>query len=186
MAERKLTLLQAHDGTLTVVHSASLEIGRDFSCDLCLGEDPEASLLHARIVRDEQGVYRIHDLESDNGTWVNGVRVDLPVPVVLNEGDEIRIGSTRITVGFRESAPAAGAGAPDGARSPPRQASRLRSPANLPRKSVPRPPGVVLWEAHLRACGLRFRAQMTDRASARSETRSWSVPQRSDWYFSVY
>ena len=112
MAERKLTLLQAHDGTLTVVDSNSLEIGRDFSCDLCLGEDPEASLLHARIVRDEHGVHRIHDLESDNGTWVNGERVDMPVPVVLNEGDEIRIGSTRITVGFKDPEATTGTGAP--------------------------------------------------------------------------
>lgn len=99
-AEPKLTLLQQHDGTLTVVESDALEIGRDFSCDLCLGEDPQASLLHARITRDPDGRHRIHDLESDNGTWVNGVRVDLPSPVELSEGDEIRIGSTILTVGY--------------------------------------------------------------------------------------
>lgn len=99
-AESKLTLLQTQDGTLTVVDSAFFEIGRDFSCDLCLGEDPEASMLHARITRDAAGVYRVHDLESDNGTWVNGERVDLPAPVELSEGDEIRIGSTRMTVGL--------------------------------------------------------------------------------------
>lgn len=98
--ESKLTLLQAHDGTLTVVDSAVLEIGRGFSCDLCLGEDPQASLLHARITRDLDGKHRIRDLESDNGTWVNGARVELPAPVELKEGDQIRIGSTLMTVGY--------------------------------------------------------------------------------------
>ncbi len=107
----RLTLRQAHDGTLTVVDSDAFEIGRDFSCDLCLGEDPEASLLHARITRDEQGTYRIHDLESDNGTYVNGERIDEPVPVSLSKDDVIVIGSTSMTVGFTDRGATAAAGA---------------------------------------------------------------------------
>jgi S1-C subfamily serine protease len=127
-AESKLTLLQAHDGTLTVVDSAALEIGRDFSCDLCLGEDPQASLLHARITRDPDGKHRIHDLESDNGTWVNGVRVDLPAPVELNEGDEIRIGSTVITVGYTSPESPTVAAAPTQSAPVPASTARPKPP----------------------------------------------------------
>jgi S1-C subfamily serine protease len=126
----KLTLTQQHDGTLTVVNTAAFEIGRDFSCDLCLGEDPEASLLHARITRDSEGVYRVHDLESDNGTWVNEVRVDLPAPVELKDGDEIRIGSTRIMVSLGEGVPGTGA-ASETRRKPP-----IPVPGSSQRKEV--------------------------------------------------
>jgi len=130
--EPKLTLLQAHDGTLTVVDSAVFEIGRDFSCDLCLGEDPEASMLHARITRDAAGVYRVHDLESDNGTWVNGERVHLPAPVELSEGDEIRIGSTRITVGFRGEEQSTVAPAPSQSAPIPATAAASKPPRPVP------------------------------------------------------
>ena len=136
-AERKLTLLQTHDGTLTVVGSDPLEIGRDFSCDLCLGEDPEASLLHARIIRDPDGTYRIHDLESDNGTWVNGERVGMPVPVALSEGDEIRIGSTRLTVGFKDAQASSVAAAPS-------QSAPVPAPSTAARSAKPAAAGTTV------------------------------------------
>lgn len=43
---------------------------------------------HAQLVQEEEG-WRIVDLESTNGTWVNGERVDVRR---LSPEDQIRIG----------------------------------------------------------------------------------------------
>jgi pSer/pThr/pTyr-binding forkhead associated (FHA) protein len=51
-----------------------LTIGRDSTSDLII-DHPLASRRHARLERDETG-YLIRDLESTNGTFVNGERVD--------------------------------------------------------------------------------------------------------------
>ena len=37
---------------------------------------------------------RIDDLDSTNGTWVNGARIATPRALV--EGDEVRVGGTRL------------------------------------------------------------------------------------------
>jgi serine phosphatase RsbU (regulator of sigma subunit) len=52
-------------------------IGRSPDCDLIL-EPKSVSRRHARIVREE-GEYRIHDLESTRGTYVDGRRVTRPI-----------------------------------------------------------------------------------------------------------
>lgn len=51
-----------------------LTIGRDNANDLII-DHPLASRRHARLERDEQG-YVVRDLESTNGTYVNGERVE--------------------------------------------------------------------------------------------------------------
>jgi pSer/pThr/pTyr-binding forkhead associated (FHA) protein len=51
-----------------------LTIGRDSTSDLII-DHPLASRRHARLERDENG-YLIRDLESTNGTFVNGERVE--------------------------------------------------------------------------------------------------------------
>jgi pSer/pThr/pTyr-binding forkhead associated (FHA) protein len=51
-----------------------LTIGRDSANDLII-DHPLASRRHARLERDEQG-YFVRDLESTNGTYVNGDKVD--------------------------------------------------------------------------------------------------------------
>ena len=51
-----------------------LTIGRDSANDLII-DHPLASRRHARFERDENG-YFIRDLESTNGTYVNGERID--------------------------------------------------------------------------------------------------------------
>ena len=61
--------------------------------------DRKISRLHAKIERIG-ATYQIRDLESGNGTRINGRRVDFQT---LSEGDEIRIGNTVISVkGFDE------------------------------------------------------------------------------------
>src|SRR5262249_45717645 len=69
-----------------------LIIGRSSTCDIVLDDD-EASRKHAEI-RFVAGRYRLSDLGSVNGTWVNGRRVAIPRD--LESGDEIRIGRAQL------------------------------------------------------------------------------------------
>ena len=70
----------------------NLLIGRHDDCEIFL-DDFKASRRHAQIkFVDDQ--YRIEDLGSSNGTFVNEQKLD--VETVLREGDLIRIGGYRI------------------------------------------------------------------------------------------
>ncbi len=75
-------------------------IGRGPTCDLRL-DDEHASRTHA-MVYEEAGAYFLKDLESRNGTRLNGERV---LFAHLAFGDEIRVGHTRIF--FVQTAPSA-------------------------------------------------------------------------------
>jgi len=57
-------------------------------------DDPSVSRRHARILVAE-GSARLEDLHSKNGTFVGGSRVQKPV--VLCDGDSIRLGSASLT-----------------------------------------------------------------------------------------
>ncbi len=56
--------------------------------------DPSVSRHHALLKADEDGQVRLTDLGSTNGTFVNGERLTPKVPVALNDGDRLRIGTT--------------------------------------------------------------------------------------------
>jgi pSer/pThr/pTyr-binding forkhead associated (FHA) protein len=58
-------------------------------------DDEHISRRHARVFRHNDRWY-VADLDSMNGTFVNGERIDEPVK--LREGDEVRIGHTKIIV----------------------------------------------------------------------------------------
>ena len=62
--------------------------------------DQTISRRHAELRVDEDG-WTLTDLNSVNGTYVNGVRVDKPVR--LKHGDQIRVGSTLLVYGGDES-----------------------------------------------------------------------------------
>ena len=70
-------------------------VGRGPESDLFL-DDVTVSRSHAEIVRGGRG-YRIRDVGSLNGTYVNRVRVD---SVDLRNGDEIQIGKYRLRFVF--------------------------------------------------------------------------------------
>jgi pSer/pThr/pTyr-binding forkhead associated (FHA) protein len=70
-------------------------VGRGPESNLFL-DDVTVSRQHAEIARGENG-YRIHDVGSLNGTYVNRVRVDA---VDLRNGDEIQIGKYRFKFVF--------------------------------------------------------------------------------------
>lgn len=69
---------------------------RDIYPDLDLGVDggldAGVSRRHARIIAHESG-YLVEDLASANGTFLNGVRLQIQRPVPLNSGDELRLGT---------------------------------------------------------------------------------------------
>lgn len=64
-------------------------IGRDGDCDLVLA-DLTVSRRHARLERDGTG-WLLEDLDSTNGTRLNGWRVSSPVPV--RPGDQVSFGT---------------------------------------------------------------------------------------------
>jgi len=76
-----------------VIVEAEWYVGRDASNDLSL-LDQEVSGRHFRLERNED-VFRLIDLKSKNGTFVNGQRITQPC--VLQDGDLIKIGRTILT-----------------------------------------------------------------------------------------
>lgn len=68
-------------------------VGRDASNDLVM-TDQEVSGRHFRLERKED-VFRIVDLGSRNGTFINGQRITQPC--VLQDGDLIKVGRTILT-----------------------------------------------------------------------------------------
>lgn len=66
-------------------------LGRDVALNDIVIPDAKASAQHAKI-RHEEGGFKLFDLGSTNGTWVNEVRV--AAPVILKADDRIKIGDT--------------------------------------------------------------------------------------------
>lgn len=67
---------------------STFEIGRAARCDLPIDQD-SVSRQHARITRSKDGTFRILDLGSTNGTYVNDVAVS---EAILKDGDQLKIG----------------------------------------------------------------------------------------------
>jgi two-component system cell cycle response regulator len=79
-------------GTLVRIEGRELIIGRSLRAELCVDDDG-VSRHHARIRPGDGGIW-IEDLESRNGTFVNGVKVTTPVR--LEDGDKIHVGRSSI------------------------------------------------------------------------------------------
>lgn len=84
-----------------------LTLGRVAGCDIVI-DDTKASRRHARIVV-EGGVCEIEDLQSSNGTLLNGKPVQRRV---LRDGDRVQIGQTEIVYRETAASPAVGVPAP--------------------------------------------------------------------------
>ncbi len=67
-------------------------IGRNPLAEICL-DDNTVSRNHARIVRDAHGDLHIFDLQSTNGTWLEGRRIG---DHALQNGDKVRIGASLV------------------------------------------------------------------------------------------
>jgi hypothetical protein len=71
-----------------------ITIGRYSENDIVLA-DPQASRHHAEIIREGRR-WVLHDLDSANGTFVNGRRIT--TPTVMRHGDLVRIGRIQLQV----------------------------------------------------------------------------------------
>jgi pSer/pThr/pTyr-binding forkhead associated (FHA) protein len=83
------------DGSEFPLDSAPVTVGRGGQNDLVLDGDEFASARHARIEVRGDGVW-VQDLESTNGTFVNGSRV--AGAQRLDAGDVLRVGETDLLV----------------------------------------------------------------------------------------
>ena len=91
--EREVVTLTV-DGSRHEITSPRVVLGRSRACDVQVS-DLNASRRHAEL-RQEGATYWIVDLDSMNGTVVNGQRVERER---LRDGDTITLGSTEIVFG---------------------------------------------------------------------------------------
>src|SRR5436190_15593934 len=85
-----LFVIQGRDqGRRFDLPATPLTIGRDVANQIQL-RDQEASRRHAEF-HGEDGQYEVVDLQSSNGTWINGKKVDR---ATLKTGDRLQIGRT--------------------------------------------------------------------------------------------
>ena len=84
-------VILAHKGPLDGMNwnlSKNFTIGRDPECDIVIN-DRQVSRIHAQIKITKSEDILISDLNSKNGTYVNGEIINSPV--ALKDGDEIKI-----------------------------------------------------------------------------------------------
>lgn len=78
-------------------------IGRSPTCHIVVNRTV-VSRLHARIERDEAGRYILHDIQSANGTFVNGQAQPLRAPYRLRHEDKIGLGWSEPLFRFEDGA----------------------------------------------------------------------------------
>ena len=84
-----------HSGTtIRLPDGQRIELGRTEWADHAFSLDPQMSSRHFSV-ECIHGICRIRDLESSNGTWVNGSRIGT---ATLRDGDEVRAGVTKLSV----------------------------------------------------------------------------------------
>jgi DNA-binding CsgD family transcriptional regulator len=88
---------------LVALEAGRVTLGADPANDLALAADPTLSRQHAVLERYGAG-WCVRDLDSRNGTFVNGQRVWREHP--LRPGDELRLGATRLV--YRSDQPSGG------------------------------------------------------------------------------
>ena len=86
----RLVLLDQDTHMEYLVSDAERHVGRDGSNDIVLKDD-RVSGLHMKILYRE-GEYQVEDLDSTNGTYVNGERIK--GSVTLKNEDLLKVGST--------------------------------------------------------------------------------------------
>jgi adenylate cyclase len=83
------------------LNKSEVSIGRELKNDLIL-DDPRVSRTHALTRRSDNAMV-LRDLESGNGTFVNGFRIPPNVDYKLSNNDQVRMGSCQLT--FQEVDP---------------------------------------------------------------------------------
>lgn len=86
------TRLQAGIGTMHRLDRPEMVIGRSVDASIQIDDDG-ISRKHAKLVRLPNGHYQVVDLGSTNGTFLNGIRIDL---AVVQDGDKIQLGKNTV------------------------------------------------------------------------------------------
>jgi pSer/pThr/pTyr-binding forkhead associated (FHA) protein len=81
-----------------VTDKTEIAIGRDTASDLCI-DNLAASSCHARLFKGPDDKYAVEDMNSTNGTFVNGKQV---MTKVLDDNDLITIGKHTIHVAYQD------------------------------------------------------------------------------------
>ena len=74
---------------------AKATVGRGADCDVVLDDD-SVSRHHAELARDDRGLYRVKDLESANGTFLDGKRLAGAGALLIPEGARLRFGEVEL------------------------------------------------------------------------------------------
>lgn len=140
-----LCLIGADVGRAFVLAEASTDLGRGRDVSVRL-RDIAVSRRHARI-RHQEGAFLLEDLDSPNGIYLNGKRVDAPSP--LHEGDVIELGRTLL----RFQAPMAPPETEPETAPPPDEAPAPDEPPATPSGEEPPKRPRVRWEGWLLGLG---------------------------------
>lgn len=93
MVARNIEVRQVGGPVLRLVVSEPLEIGRE--CDGLLLRDSKTSRRHALLTPHRNGVV-VEDMQSSNGTWVNGQRIT--APTLVTAADTVIVGETELVL----------------------------------------------------------------------------------------
>jgi DNA-binding transcriptional ArsR family regulator len=86
------------DGVAFGLHQGDAwKIGRGPGCAILLDYDPFLSAEHAVVERDGEG-FRVRDLRSRNGTWVNATRLPSGGRAALATGDVLTVGRSALVL----------------------------------------------------------------------------------------
>lgn len=95
MSQQEFPAIVILDGDFAAQHwileQERMILGRDDDCDIVIPQR-QISRQHVIFIREASERYQIEDLESKNGTWVNGVRLEGTRQ--LSDGDEIHLALT--------------------------------------------------------------------------------------------
>ena len=80
-------------GRGVVLSADRMQVGRDVGNEIRISDDPQVSRRHAELLRVPSGGFQIRDLRSSNGVFVNGQRLATDESRLLQENDEVKVGS---------------------------------------------------------------------------------------------
>jgi serine/threonine protein kinase len=89
--DRMVIFSDAYPARTIAITKPLTTVGRDDDRDIVL-ESRTVSRKHARIERDQNGTYRLIDLGSTNGTWLNDKMMMSNIPQALDVGNVVRLG----------------------------------------------------------------------------------------------
>ncbi len=85
------TLIRSKNGENIIISRPLFRIGKDKSkVEYCISDNSSVSRTHANIIRKNDGYY-LMDLNTTNGTYINGRRLNSEQEVKLSSGDKIKL-----------------------------------------------------------------------------------------------